>query len=93
MKKHKFNKIEKMVIEEACTKCFDEFFRKPYKRKYPCKSRKVKEARRHVIKYYLSWSNTNQIRLIVDDYIYWILRHTHKLLYPNTSDSFYVEQL
>lgn len=93
MKKHKFNKIEKMVIEEACTKCFDEFFKKPYKRKYPCKSRKVKEARRHVIKYYLSWSNTNQIRLIVDDYIYWILRHTHKLLYPNTSDSFYVEQL
>ena len=59
MKKYKFNKIEKMVIEEACTKCFDEFFKKPYKRKYPCKSRKVKEARRHVIKYYLSWSNTN----------------------------------
>ena len=93
MKKHKFNKIEKMVIEEACTKCFDEFFKKPYKRKYPCKSRKVKEARRHVIKYYLSWSNTNQIRLIVDDYIYWIVRHTHKLLYLNTPDSFYVEQL
>lgn len=93
MKKHKFNKIEKMVIEEACTKCFDEFFKKPYKRKYPCKSRKVKEARRHVIKYYLSWSNTNQIRLIIDDYIYWIVRHTHKLLYPNTLDSFYVEQL
>lgn len=93
MKKHKFNKIEKMVIEEACNKCFDEFFKKPYKRKYPCKSRKVKEARRHVIKYYLSWSNTNQIRLIVDDYIYWIVRYTHKLLYPNTPDSFYVEQL
>ena len=93
MKKYKFNKIEKMVIEEACTKCFDEFFKKPYKRKYPCKSRKVKEARRHIIKYYLSWSNTNQIRLIVDDYIYWIVRYTHKLLYPNTPDSFYVEQL
>ena len=93
MKKHKFNKIEKMVIEEACTKCFDEFFKKPYKRKYPCKSRKVKEARRHIIKYYLSWSNTNQIRLIVDDYIYWMVRYTHKLLYPNTPDSFYVEQL
>ena len=93
MKKYKFNKIEQMVIEEACAKCFDEFFKKPYKRKYPCKSRKVKEARRHVIKYHLSMGNTNQIRLIADDYIYWIVRHTHKLLYPNTPDSFYVEQL
>lgn len=37
--------------------------------------------------------HTNQIRLIVDDYVYWIARYTHKLLYPNTPDSFYVEQL
>ena len=59
-----------MVIEEACAKCFDEFFNKPYKRKYTCKSRKVKEARRHVTKYHLLWGNTNQIRLIADDYIY-----------------------
>ena len=71
MKKHKFNKIEQMVIEEACAKCFDEFFNKPYKRKYPCKSRKIKEARRHVIKYHLSWGNTNQIRLIADDCLYY----------------------
>ena len=80
-----------MCLEEASTKCFDEFFTKPYKRKYQCKSRKVKEARRHNIRYYLYWGHTNQIRLIVDDYIYWIARNTHQLLHQNIPDSFYVE--
>ena len=93
MKQNKWNKLELQCIEEATTKCFDEFFKTPYKRKYHYKSRKVKQARRHIIRYYLAWGHEKQIRNIIDDYVYWIARNTHKLLHPNTPNEYYLEKL
>ena len=94
MKIRKLNKLETICMQEAINKCFDELCAKPYTHKYShIKSRKVKEARRHVIKHMLYLTGTSKICYITDDYYYWIARNTHKLLYPNTEDTFYLEQL
>lgn len=96
-KKHTafFSKLETLCIEEASTKCFDEFFKKPYKRKYShARSKTLKKARRAVLRYFLSYGrvrNSSEIRLIADDYAYWIARNTHQLLHPKTPDNYYTD--
>ena len=96
-KKHTafFSKLETLCIEEASTKCFDEFFKKPYKRKYShVRSKTLKKARRAVLRYFLSYGrvrNSSEIRLIADDYAYWIARNTHQLLHPKTPDNYYTD--
>ena len=94
-KSQNFSKLETLCIEEASTKCFDEFFKKPYKRKYPgVRSKTLKKARRAVLRHFLSCGcvkNSSEIRLIADDYIYWIARNTHQLLHPKTPDNYYTD--
>ena len=94
-KSKNFSKLEDLCCREASTKCFDEFFSKPYKLKYShIRSRRVKAARRAVLRHFLSWGgakNAADIKYIVDDYVYWIARNTHKLLHPKTSDTYYTD--
>ena len=94
-KSKNFSKLEDLCCREASTKCFDEFFSKPYKLKYShIRSRRVKAARRAILRHFLSWGgakNATDIKYIVDDYVYWIARNTHKLLHPKTSDTYYTD--
>ena len=88
----KLKRIIDLCIIEASQKCFDELFEKPFKQNYRhCKSRKIKQARRFIIRNHLKWAHEKEIRLIVDDYHYWMARNSHKLLHPNTPDNFYLE--
>ena len=88
----KLKKIIDLCIIEASQKCFDTLFEKPFKQNYRhCKSRKIKQARRFIIRNHLQWAHEKEIRLIVDDYHYWMARNSHKLLHPNIPDCYYLE--
>lgn len=91
----KFSKLVDRCCREASTKCFDEFFKTPYKCKYHhIPSRRVKAARREILRQFLSYGgakNATQIKYIIDDYTYWIARNTHKLLHPKTPDNYYTD--
>jgi hypothetical protein len=58
------------------------------------KSRKYKEQLRKIIKIHLNWhqgfTKASQIKYLYDDYDYWMARTAHKILHPNTPDSFYL---
>jgi hypothetical protein len=79
-------KIKQWCISEAINRCF----MPSYKITYKCKSRTLKSIRREIIKDCLRQANVNKIKFIVDDYTYWIARNTHKLLHPDTKNTFYV---
>ena len=84
----RFEQIKKLCYEEAINKCFDEFFTKPYYKKYRhCKSRKVKQARREIIRTCLNKYNVKEIKDIYDDYFYWIAKHNYELLYTNANNN------
>ena len=59
------------------------------------KSRKHKEQLRNIIRVHLTlhqgFTKSSQIKYLYDDYDYWCARTAHKILHPNTPDSFYVE--
>ena len=58
------------------------------------KSRKYKEQLRKIIRIHLEchqgFTKACQIKYLYDDYDYWMTRISHKLLHPNTPDSFYL---
>ena len=58
------------------------------------KSRKRKEQLRKIIRVHLAWhqgfTKSSQIKYLYDDYDYWCARIAHKILHPNTPDSFYL---
>lgn len=101
MSRNKFGKPTEYLVRlmvqvenEAAAKAFDDLFVKPYKASYPhVKSRKLKQARRSVIRTYMGWAGADAIYKMNDDYAYWVARNTHKLLYPKTPKEFYTEKL